>query len=218
MPNHKRRRTPTLTSQLFNTDTADLVREARELADLIQDLRDDFDADAAEVAELNQCMSDMAQLPADDPRHVAAQDNCDSLSGKSKLIYQFGVLDTRPQLRITANSGGGMFSRDWVAVAEVIRILKSPELKESVNATAFQALFAGRSINSQSFLLAILKKEGAVHSHPERARAYVVADVPGFGARIQGLMDAGAAKVVKAPNKAFAPARKPLLKSPVAKS
>jgi hypothetical protein len=74
LSNHKRRRTPTLTSQLLNTDTADLVREARELGDLIRDLRDDFDADAAEVAEMNQCMSDMAQLPPDDPRHVAAQD------------------------------------------------------------------------------------------------------------------------------------------------
>jgi hypothetical protein len=143
--------------------------------------------------------------------------NCDSLSGKSKLTYQFGVLDTQPQLRVTANSGGGMFSRDWVALADVIQVLKGPELKESVTATAFQALFAGRSINSQSFLLAILKKEGAVQSHPGRARAYAVADVPGFVARIRALMDAGAAKVVKAANKAVAPARKPLSKSPVAK-
>lgn len=139
---------------------------------------------------------------------------CDSLSGRSKLNYQVGVVDGQPQVRITSNSGGGMFARDWVPLLEVFLVLKSHADKETVAATAFKKTFQGRSVNSLGFLLAILKHQGAVQAHPEKARAYQVADVDGFVTRIQALMPRGPQKTTGVSDKAVAVPRRPLSKSP----
>ena len=74
---------------------------------------------------------------------------CDSLSGKSKLKYEFGVLAEKGvQFRIVSNSGGGMFWKDWISMEEVIKVLASPDVSKAISATAFKVIFAGRSINT----------------------------------------------------------------------
>ena len=139
---------------------------------------------------------------------------CPSLSGKSKLTYQFGVANNKElQFRISANSGGGMFAREWVAVADIVRVLKSPAVKSSISATAFAVHFAGKSVNTQSFLMAILKHEGAIQLHAEKKRAYVVADAAGFQDRIDGLMQPGAGATGAGKAKPAKPAKRPVSKS-----
>ena len=115
---------------------------------------------------------------------------CDSVSGKSKLTYELGVLDGKDlQFRITKNSGGGMFCKDWVSMAAVIEVLSDPSVKEGIAATAFKSIFAGRSVNTQSFLLAALKGEGVVQAHSVKPRGYEVVDADAFRARMQALID-----------------------------
>ena len=50
---------------------------------------------------------------------------CKTLSGKSTLTYQLGCTpDSAIHLRITKNSGGGFFSDEWIAVDDILRLLK----------------------------------------------------------------------------------------------
>lgn len=159
------------------------------------------------------------EVPVELEVRVLKSLNCPSLSGKSKLTYQFGVLNGKElEFRISSNSGGGMFAKDWVAVADVIRVLKCPAVKASISATAFTALFAGKSINTQSFLMAILKHEGVIQPHAEKKRAYEVADVAGFQARIDGLMQPGAAAVGQGKAKPTRPAKGAVSKPPTKKA
>ena len=138
---------------------------------------------------------------------------CDSLSGKSKLNYEFGVLAEKGvQFRIVSNSGGGMFWKDWISMDEVITVLASPEVSEAISATAFKIIFAGRSINTQSFLMAALKNEGVIRPHSTRPKGYEVAEVENFRARIQALMDVPLELTVDAAEKPVIPVKRAILK------
>jgi len=141
---------------------------------------------------------------------------CPSVSGKSKLTYEFGLKEEGGvQFRITRNSGGGMFGKDWVPMSEVIKVLKDPLNQEAIGAFAFRQIFEGKSINTQSFLLAALKNEEVVTVHPTTRRAYQVFDVAAFEERINGLIEGkqvGSSKGADVPNK------RPVLKVPVKKT
>ena len=138
---------------------------------------------------------------------------CDSLSGKSKLNYEFGLLTGKGvQFRIVSNSGGGMFWKDWISMEEVITVLASPEVSEAISATAFKIIFAGRSINTQSFLMAALRNEGAIRPHSTRPRGYEVVEVEKFRARIQALIEVPPESTGEAAEKPAIPVKRAILK------
>lgn len=145
---------------------------------------------------------------------VVRTSSCPSVSGKSTITYQFGVVgEGHLKFRITGNSGGGMFGKDWVPMVETIAILKAPENQEEIRAHAFRQLFLGRSINTQSFLLAALRHEGVVVVHPTKPRAYQVFEVKNFEDRMATLGSASPeviAEVISAPAK---PNKKQVLKA-----
>ena len=51
--------------------------------------------------------------------------SCPSLSGKSELTYEIGVkVDKSIHIRLTENSGAGMYSKAWISLAECQSALK----------------------------------------------------------------------------------------------
>ena len=138
---------------------------------------------------------------------------CDSLSGKSKLNYEFGLLAEKGvQFRIVSNSGGGMFWKDWISMEEVFTVLASPEVSEAISATVFKVIFAGRSINTQSFLMAALRNEGVIRPHSTKPRGYEVVEVENFRARIQALMEVPPEFTGGAAEKPVIPVKRAILK------
>ncbi len=110
---------------------------------------------------------------------------CASSSGKSTLTYQFGLkAGEGVQVRFVHNSGGGMFCKDWVAMKEVMQVLRDPGSQEVISAASFRPIYLGRSINTPSFLLAALKQEGVIVVHASRPRNYQVSEVDAFEQRI----------------------------------
>lgn len=114
---------------------------------------------------------------------------CFSVSGKSRLTYQFGRRDGVDGLegvymRIQHNSGGGMFSDEWVTLNGVLDVLRDPGYAETITSRAFRGLYVGRSVNSQSFLMAALKNEEVIADHSTKKRAYQVFDLGAFEERI----------------------------------
>ena len=81
---------------------------------------------------------------------------CPSLSGRSTITYDIGTLGDSQQIRISGNSGGGLFCKEWVAVADVQPLLSG---NPSVTSKTLQPLYAGKSANSPGFLLAAIVKE-----------------------------------------------------------
>jgi hypothetical protein len=105
---------------------------------------------------------------------------CPSLTGRSLLTFQLGR-DPRdsantPLLRISRNSGGGMFCKDWAPVTRVEEVLAQAK---SVTARTLNDVHPGKSVNTGGFLLGVLKDLGVVEAGEENTRLHQL--VPGAG-------------------------------------
>ncbi len=100
-------------------------------------------------------------VPEIDPIEDLYHGDCLSISGRSSLTFAIGRHpdDGGLRLRILANTGGGMFCRDWIDVRDIEAIVMGePELTSK----SFQVLQPGRSINTAGFVLAVLKDLGYI--------------------------------------------------------
>jgi len=89
-------------------------------------------------------------------------------------------------LRLVANTAKGRFSDDWVAWPDLEAVLQA---EEALTCSTLQPLFAGKSINSGGFLLAVLRHLGVVQAGPEGTRGYVGRDTTAFLARCRELIE-----------------------------
>jgi len=85
---------------------------------------------------------------------------CKTLSSKSSLDYHIGT-DNKDSLffKVSSNTGGGYFNKEWVAYKEIQTYFEKWPDKLPITAVALVDLFKGKSANSPAFLLAILKHE-----------------------------------------------------------
>ena len=102
--------------------------------------------------------------------------SCPGLSGNNTLTYEIGMEnDESFWLRLVKSSGGGFLCKDWVAMATVIDTLR----QAPVPFTSYELhkLFAGKSVNTLGFVMAVLKHEGLVTPAPDKQQAFVIDDL-----------------------------------------
>ena len=98
--------------------------------------------------------------PLDESMTVVRTGTCDTLTRKSKLTYQIGTLpDGEVYLRIHKNTGNGFFSNEWIALADIQKVLGKVPVGKPVTAIMLNDLFTGKSVNTPGFLLAVLVHE-----------------------------------------------------------
>lgn len=124
-----------------------------------------------ELMETTQTETEHNTTPTVD---ILREDTCPSLSGQSQLTYQIGSRTQELVLRITANSSGGLFSREWVSL-ELIELYLAGD---TISSTTIQTLFHGKSANTGGFFLAVLKAIGLVRSLEGKPRSYIRVDPP----------------------------------------
>ena len=116
---------------------------------------------------------------------VLKNGTCPTLSGRGNLKYEIGADEaSNVAIRLTGNSGGGFFNGDWVGFDAVSKILQSPYVHKGLSSTAFVPIYRGKSMNSPSFLAAVLKAEGVIRLQEGKTRSYEVADLEGFLASV----------------------------------
>lgn len=126
---------------------------------------------------------------ADPEVRVLRGGTCPSLSSKSKLTYEFGCNAAGElQVRITKNSAAGYFSQDWMAWDQLLKVL-AKNGSRPITSHTLSPLFAGKSVNTAGFLLAVLKKEGLVQHMAEKPRCYEPMDATAFLADLQILLE-----------------------------
>lgn len=108
---------------------------------------------------------------------------CPTLSGKGELTYHIGS-NTEADIcfLVTANSGGGFFSIEWVSLKAIQATLE--QAAQPLTSYALRHLFKGKSANNPAFLMAALKHEGLVVSHPEKQRCYDRVNLASFVAEM----------------------------------
>jgi hypothetical protein len=116
---------------------------------------------------------------------------CPTISGKSDLTYNLGCAPNGSiHLRVTENSGGGFFNTDWIALADILRLLKP---NAPITAVQLAPLYRQRSANSPGFLAAVLRAEGLIRPKEGKQRVHELC--PDWDDRVALLLgDAGKPK------------------------
>ncbi|PTQ79772.1 hypothetical protein [Nitrosomonas ureae] len=114
---------------------------------------------------------------------------CPSLSGKSTLTYQIGcIAESDIQFRIVANTGGGFFSKEWIALNATLDAFNKRQADKPIVSLLLYPLFQGKSLNTPAFLLAALKQEGLVIPLDENPKHYTQLPSDAFMAEVEKLM------------------------------
>lgn len=119
---------------------------------------------------------------------VLKSGTCPSLTGKSKLMYEFGAgPGNQLNVRIARNSGTGWISPQWVSWPDLLEALQDAK-GEPITSFTLRPLYAGRSVNTAGFLLAALMNEGLVQRMEDRPRCYELLDARRFLAEMDSLV------------------------------
>ena len=115
--------------------------------------------------------------PLDESMTVVKTSTCDTLTKKSKLTYQIGTLpDGEVYFRIHKNTGNGFFSNEWIALADIRKVLSKVPVGKPVTAIMLNDLFTGKSVNTPGFLLAVLVHEKMLVPMQGKKRSHEAAD------------------------------------------
>jgi hypothetical protein len=116
---------------------------------------------ASEIPAETQAETPEEIDPIDDLYHS----ECPSISGRSSLTYAIGRHKETSELHlcILANTGGGMFCKDWIDVRDIEAVVKGAT---ELTSKSLQVLQPGRSINGAGFVLAVLKDLGYIRPGP----------------------------------------------------
>jgi hypothetical protein len=118
--------------------------------------------------------------------------SCSSLSGRSTITYEIGCkADKSIHIRLTENTGSGMFSKAWLPIDQIVLLLSAEDMP--ITSRAIRSLYTG-SINSCGFLWAVLKDVGLIKNVEGNSRTYILADPKKFTAEIHALIESPATK------------------------
>lgn len=113
--------------------------------------------------------------------------SCPTSSGKATLTYHIGcTTDKDIQFRVVANTGGGLFSPEWVSLSAI-----QPAFEQApfpLTSYPLINLYQGKSTNTPSFLMAALKNEGYVRNLEGKIRGYEILDSKAFMTEMNALM------------------------------
>ena len=113
---------------------------------------------------------------------------------------------------VSANSGGGFFNPEWVALEDIRKVLEKIPEDQPITAVALYPLFRGKSVNTPAFLLAVLIHEKLVTTMKGKRLRHVLAGA--FAERVEQLVAAAGSS--KGATKRT-PARKTAKKAPARK-
>jgi len=91
--------------------------------------------------------------------------SCKTVTSKSTLTYEI----SKGSVRIESNTGGGLFSKEWVSLA----VLEKALAKTAFTSANIKPLLKGKSQNTAGFIIAILLHEGII-TRKERHYVWVI--------------------------------------------
>ena len=126
-----------------------------------------------------------------------------SVSKKSDLTYHLGKDEEgNLYIRIWVNSGNGYFSNEWIPFSRTLEILEKHK-EEPFTSQALGGLFTGKSVNSVSFLGAVLLNEGMLQfaEGKKRKLVYTGTELKIDNAKPRKTVKKAAARTARKPSK-----------------
>lgn len=115
-------------------------------------------------------MTNEANTTPDDHIRVIAVRHCSSITGRSTLTYHLGREGEGVfHVRVHDNTGSGMFTPCWVSLDAIKSVI---EASDDLTSTSFKSIYAGKSVNTAGFLLAVLRDLGLIVPNPVNTRVH----------------------------------------------
>ncbi len=127
---------------------------------------------------------------------------CPSLSRASQITYRLGLQDEQVYLAIAGNSGGGLYSKEYVSLEAIIAAIQGDQ---SITGKTLRPLFKGKSANTPGFALAAARDLGLIVAMPGDEGGYQRGDAQRCREEIAALIFAGTAIPVAAHSISFPP-------------
>ena len=122
----------------------------------------------------------------DNDIQILKEATCPTSSGKSTLTYQVGKDESDAIfLKISGNDGGGFWSAEWVALADIQSAIKAWPEDQGITSMAFRKIFRGKSANTPGFLVAVLCDLGLLEPMGDRKRVHQACDPAAFLASLE---------------------------------
>jgi len=99
------------------------------------------------------------------------------LSTKSSGEIGFEIAQLRESkeiyLRLTTNSSGGLFSKEWILVSDIVGLLNKHKDSKPFKSSLFKAIITGSSSNNISFIAAILRSDSIGFIKPSEKNLFL---------------------------------------------
>lgn len=142
--------------------------------------------------------------------------SCLTCTGKATLTYHIGsVADNEIHFRVHINTGGGLFSAEWVSLNAIKSALDNAT--QPITSFTLSKIFKGKSTNTPGFLMAVLMSEGLVRNLEGKIRGYEQIDSAAFMSEVNALITSDV-DIKVASNKTATPITKPATSIKVKKS
>ncbi|EHI9240814.1 hypothetical protein J9100_002054 [Vibrio vulnificus] len=131
-----------------------------------------------EVESDNELATVAKDVPVDHFTHIVREGKAKKLSPKTEnhVFYQLSEHDdlNTLHLRISGNEGGGLHSREWVSMVDIITVLNEQDEKP-FKSTVFKSVFKGGSANNAGFLAACCRGLGLIIQSEKSVFLHVLA-------------------------------------------
>ena len=110
------------------------------------------------MAHKSKTQTDETQIDEIQP-HVVINGKAKKLSPKSsgKILYQIALLNDVAHIQISGNEGGGLHSKEWIALESIFALLTEQNDK-AFKSSLFKSVLQGESSNNAGFLAACCRE------------------------------------------------------------
>ncbi len=153
----------------------------------VKDKTTELPTESSEVKPDTQPLSE-----ADITHEILRESQALKLSPKSTnhVFYEIGrnLADSELYVRLTGNEGGGLHSKEWIKLSDVLGVLAEQEDKP-FKSSLLKGVFVGGSANNAGFLAACLRGMGLTIKSEKSVLLHVLA--PDFDKRRDELLSLG---------------------------
>jgi len=109
---------------------------------------------------------------------------------QGSLTYHVGYDETAKtfHFRITANSGGGFFSNEWIALNDILDVIETTSSDKPFKALILKSLYQSKGSNNHGFLAAALRAENLLLPVEKQLMSHTLSDVKSFKTNMQQLI------------------------------
>lgn len=115
-----------------------------------------------------------------------------SPNAEGLIFYQVAKKDDDDSIyvRIDSNETGGLHSREWIALTDIVDLLRSQKSND-FSSTILKSVIVGKSRNNTSFLAGILRSEGVALIQPSPEGIFLHRLAANFDAQAEKLLAMG---------------------------